>query len=207
MNLFLDLISPTPEFTVFDENKIIITKQIIKSEGNKLSEDIIPVFLDIEKSLNLGKYLKSLIVTTGPASYTALRVGIAFMLGQHFTRNVKIASLSAEDFLKFDIASNNDSKHGMYIISANNQRFICYKLENSKYEYIKLDKQNINSIKDLKNIDVLYYNYQPLKNFELKFKQKKYIINENVFKIYSNLNFLNSEIIKPIYISNNQKLN
>ena len=129
------------------------------------------------------------------------------MLGQHFTRNVKIASLSAEDFLKFDIASNNDSKHGMYIISANNQRFICYKLENSKYEYIKLDKQNINSIKDLKNIDVLYYNYQPLKNFELKFKQKKYIINENVFKIYSNLNFLNSEIIKPIYISNNQKLN
>jgi len=207
MNLFLDLISPTPEFTVFDENKIIITKQIIKSEGNKLSEDIIPVFLDIEKSLNLGKYLKSLIVTTGPASYTALRVGIAFMLGQHFTRNVKIASLSAEDFLKFDIASNNNSKHGMYIISANNQRFICYKLENSKYEYIKLDKQNINSIKDLKNIDVLYYNYQPLKNFELKFKQKKYIINENVFKIYSNLNFLNSEIIKPIYISNNQKLN
>ncbi len=207
MNLFLDLISPTPEFTVFDENKIIITKQIIKSEGNKLSEDIIPVFLDIEKSLNLGKYLKSLIVTTGPASYTAIRVGIAFMLGQHFTRNVKIASLSAEDFLKFDIASNNNSKHGMYIISANNQRFICYKLENSKYEYIKLDKQNINSIKDLKNIDVLYYNYQPLKNFELKFKQKKYIINENVFKIYSNLNFLNSEIIKPIYISNNQKLN
>jgi len=207
MNLFLDLISPIPEFTVLDDNKIIFSRSIIPSEDDKLSDNIIPVFLSIEKTLNLGKYIKSLIVTTGPASYTSLRVGIAFILGQHFIKGIKIATLSAEDFLKFNISRNKNLKHGIYIISANNQRFICYQLENLKYKYIKLEDQNMKSIKDLKSIDMLYYNYEPLKNFESKFEQKKYIINENVVKNFKNLNFSSSNTIKPIYISNNKNLN
>ena len=116
MNLFLDLISPIPEFTVLDDNKIIFSRSIIPSEDDKLSDNIIPVFLSIEKTLNLGKYIKSLIVTTGPASYTSLRVGIAFILGQHFIKGIKIATLSAEDFLKFNISRNKNLKHGIYII-------------------------------------------------------------------------------------------
>ena len=133
MNLLLDVISPIPEFTVIDDNKIILSRSIIQFEGDKLSDSIIPTFLDIEKSLNLGKYMSSLIVTTGPASYTSLRVGIAFILGQHFAKNIKIATLTAENLLKLNIYTNKALKHGIYIISANNQRFICYQLENLKY--------------------------------------------------------------------------
>ena len=207
MNLFLDLISPIPEFTVLDDKKIIFSRSIIQSERSKLSENIIPVFLDIEKTLNLGKYIKSLIVTTGPASYTSLRVGIAFMLGQHFIKNIKIAALTAEDFLKFNIVNNADLKHGIYIISANNQRFICYQLEDLKYKYIKLENNNLKSIKDLKNIDILYYNHEPLNYSEFDRKQIKFVINENVVKNLSSLNFSNLNTIKPIYVSNNKNLN
>ena len=207
MHLFLDLISPIPEFTVIDDNKIILSRSIIQFEGDKLSDSIIPTFLDIEKSLNLGKYMSSLIVTTGPASYTSLRVGIAFILGQHFAKNIKIAALTAENLLKLNIYTNKALKHGIYIISANNQMFICYQLENLKYNYIKLENQNIESLKGLKNIDILYYNYEPLKIFKLELKQKKYIIKENVVKNFSSLNFVNSNIIKPLYISNNKNLN
>ena len=207
MHLFLDLISPIPEFTVIYDNKIILSRSIIQFEGDKLSDSIIPTFLDIEKSLNLGKYMSSLIVTTGPASYTSLRVGIAFILGQHFAKNIKIATLTAENLLKLNIYTNKALKHGIYIISANNQRFICYQLENLKYNYIKLENQNIESLKGLKNIDILYYNYEPLKIFKLELKQKKYIIKENVVKNFSSLNFVNSNIIKPLYISNNKNLN
>ena len=207
MHLFLDLISPIPEFTVIDDNKIILSRSIIQFEDDKLSDSIIPTFLDIEKSLNLGKYMSSLIVTTGPASYTSLRVGIAFILGQHFAKNIKIATLTAENLLKLNIYTNKALKHGIYIISANNQRFICYQLENLKYNYVKLENQNIESFKGLKNIDILYYNYEPLKNFKLELKQKKYIIKENVVKNFSSLNFVDSNIIKPLYISNNKNLN
>ncbi len=207
MNLFLDLISPIPEFTVIDDNKIIISRNIIQSEEDKLSDNIIPAFLDIEKTLNLEKYIKSLIVTTGPASYTSLRVGVAFILGQHFTKNIKMATLTAQDLLKFNSSTNKALRQGIYIISANNQRFICYQLANLEYKYIKLENQNIESVKDLRSIDILYYNHEPLKNFELKFEQKKYIINENISKNLKSLNFSNSNIIKPIYISNNKNLN
>ena len=41
MNLFLDLISPIPEFTVLDDKKIIFSRSIIQSERSKLSENII----------------------------------------------------------------------------------------------------------------------------------------------------------------------
>ena len=51
MHLFLDIISPIPEFTVIDDNKIILSRSITQSEGDKLSDSIIPAFLDIEKTL------------------------------------------------------------------------------------------------------------------------------------------------------------
>ena len=81
MNLFLDVISPIPEFTVINNNKIILSRRIVKSEENKLSDSIIPVYKKIDKALNLTRNLTSLIVTKGPGSYTSLRIGISFILG------------------------------------------------------------------------------------------------------------------------------
>ena len=77
MNLFLDVISPIPEFTVINDNKIILSRRIVKSEENKLSDSIIPVYKKIDKALNLTRNLTSLIVTKGPGSYTSLRIGIS----------------------------------------------------------------------------------------------------------------------------------
>ena len=89
MNLLLDTISPIPEFSVINDNKIILSSKIVKSEENKLSDYIIPAYLKIDKVLNLTKHLKSLIVTKGPGSYTSLRIGISFLLGLHFSKEVK----------------------------------------------------------------------------------------------------------------------
>ena len=69
MNLFLDVISPIPEFSVINDNKIILSRRIVKSEENKLSDYIIPAYKKIDNELNLTKNLKSLIVTKGPGSY------------------------------------------------------------------------------------------------------------------------------------------
>ena len=47
MNLLLDVISPIPEFSVINDNKIILSSKIVKSEENKLSDSIIPAYQKI----------------------------------------------------------------------------------------------------------------------------------------------------------------
>ena len=80
MILFLDVISSIPEFCVIDDNKIILKQKITKSETDKLSDNIIQSYIEIDKRLNLTKNLKKISTTIGPGSYTSLRVGSAFML-------------------------------------------------------------------------------------------------------------------------------
>jgi len=148
-----------------------------------------------------------LIVTTGPGSYTSLRVGISFILGLHFSKKIKVAALSAEDLLKFKIKNNQNLNHGMYIFSGNNQKFICYKLGSLEYKYIKLEEKNIFNYRDLEKLDIIFYNKVPLKNFEIKFKQKKYQIKKIILENLSSIKFNNLDKLKPIYISNNYNLN
>jgi len=206
MNLFLDVISPIPEFTVINDNKIILSSRIVKSEENKLSDYIIPVYQKIDKTLNLSRNLTSLIVTKGPGSYTSLRIGISFMLGLHFSKKIKIAAISTEDLLNFEISNNPKLNYGIYFVSANNQKFVCYKLFNQKFKYIKLEKNNLNNHKELKTIEIFYYNHKPLNISLQNCIQIKYLIKENIIKNFFKLQFNNFDILRPVYISNNRIL-
>tara|TARA_Y100000590_G_C15628998_1_gene980450 strand:- start:564 stop:1184 length:621 start_codon:yes stop_codon:yes gene_type:complete len=206
MHLFLDVISPIPEFSVFNENKIILSRKIIQSEEEKLSDSIIPRFLEIEKNLNLLKNLDSIIVTTGPGSYTSLRVGISFVSGLHFSKNIKIAGISSQDLLSFKLEETSNYNSAFYIISANKQEFFCGKLFNKDFSYIKLEKNSLdNNI--FKKIDLLYYNFRKISIPELEIKQQKYLIKENILKNLNKIKYNNTNVLKPIYISNNKILN
>jgi len=207
MNLFLDVISPIPEFTVINDNKIILSRRIVKSEENKLSDSIIPVYKKIDKALNLTRNLTSLIVTKGPGSYTSLRIGISFILGLHFSKEIKIAGVSSEDLLNFEISNNLKLNYGIYFVSANNQEFVCYKLFNQNFKYIKLEKNSLNNHKELKQIEIFYYNHKPLNISLQNCRQIKYLIKENILRNFFKLQFNNFDILRPIYISNNQILN
>ena len=207
MNLFLDVISPIPEFTVINDNKIILSRRIVKSEENKLSDSIIPVYKKIDKALNLTRNLTSLIVTKGPGSYTSLRIGISFILGLHFSKEIKIAGVSSEDLLNFEISNNLKLNYGIYFVSANNQEFVCYKLFNQNFKYIKLEKNSLNNHKELKQIEIFYYNHKPLNISLQNCRQIKYFIKENILRNFFKLQFNNFDILRPIYISNNQILN
>ena len=207
MNLLLDIISPIPEFSVINDNKIILSSKIVKSEENKLSDSIIPVYQKIDKALNLTRHLKSLIVTIGPGSYTSLRIGISFILGLHFSKEIKILGISGEDLLNFEIDNNPKLNCGIYFISAKNQEFVCYKLLNQNFKYIKLERANLNNHKELLEIDIFYYNKQPLNICLENCKQKKYLIKEKILSNFTKLSFNNVDLLRPIYISNNQTLN
>ena len=102
MLLFLDIISPIPEFCVIDDNKVILKEKIIQNETDRLSDNIIHSYIGIDKRLNLTQNLKKISTTIGPGSYTSLRVGSAFISGLMISRKIPYYPLSIEDIFNFN---------------------------------------------------------------------------------------------------------
>ena len=139
MLLFLDVISPIPEFCVIDDNKVILQEKIIQNETDRLSDNIIQSYIEIDKRLNLTQNLKKISTTIGPGSYTSLRVGSAFISGLMISRKIPYYPLSIEDILNFNSKKLSKNNSGVFITSSNNQEFLCYKNKDNVMEYNKIE--------------------------------------------------------------------
>ena len=203
MLLFLDIISSIPEFCVIDDNKIILQQKITQDETDRLSDNIIQSYMEIDKSLNLTKNLSKISTTIGPGSYTSLRVGSAFISGLMISRKIPYYPLSIEDILKFKSTKYSKKNLGVFITSSNNQKFLCYKVKDNKIEYYKIEN---NKYSIPKHIDLILFNKSKI-NEIYELEQIKFSFFEEFYNNYNNLIFKKNIIIKPIYISNNQLLN
>ncbi len=203
MLLFLDIISPIPEFCVIDDNKVILKEKIIQNETDRLSDNIIHSYIGIDKRLNLTQNLKKISTTIGPGSYTSLRVGSAFISGLMISRKIPYYPLSIEDILNFNSKKSSKNNLGVFIKSSNNQEFLCYKNEDNEMEYNKIEN---NKYSIPKHIELILFNKTEI-NENNKLEQIQFSFFEEFYKNYTNLTFKKNIIIKPIYISNNQLLN
>ncbi|MDC6447574.1 hypothetical protein PQZ42_00695, partial [Alphaproteobacteria bacterium] len=152
MFLFLDVSSPIPEFHLIDDKKIINSIKILEDNDQKLSDKIIPVYLEINNTYNLYKKITNLIITIGPGSYTALRVGTSFIAGLSQSMNLPVSVISNENIYKYFI--NTDKNIGIYFESSNNQNFFSYK-KGSDFFHDKVDNENYVIPK---NISCVLYN-------------------------------------------------
>ena len=139
MLLFLDVISPIPEFCVIDDNKVILKEKIIQNETDRLSDNIIQSYIAIDKRLNLTQNLKKISTTIGPGSYTSLRVGSAFVSGLMISRKIPYYPLSIDDILNFNSKKYYKKNLGVFITSSNDQQFLCYKNNDNVMEYKKIE--------------------------------------------------------------------
>ena len=203
MLLFLDIISSIPEFCVIDDNKIILQQKITKSETDKLSDNIIQSYIEIDKQLNLTKNLKKISTTIGPGSYTSLRVGSAFISGLMISRNISYYPLTIGDILNFNAIKHSKKNLGVFITSSNNQKFFCYKIKDNNMKYYKIEN---NKYSIPKNIDLILFNKSKI-NEKNELEQMKFSFFEEFYNNYNNFTFKKNIIIEPIYISNNQLLN
>ena len=203
MLLFLDIISSIPEFCVIDDNKLILQQKIIQDETDKLSDNIIQSYIEIDKRLNLTKNLTKISTTIGPGSYTSLRVGSAFISGLMISRKIPYYPFSIEDILNFNITKYSKNNLAVFITSSNNQKFLCYKTKHYEMKYFKIEN---NKYSIPKNIDLILFNKSKI-NENNELEQLKFSFFEEFYNNYNNLIFKKNIIIKPIYISNNQLLN
>ena len=206
MILFLDTISPLSEFSLIDDNKIIFSKKITEKSNEKLSECIIPAYISIEKQFELQKYLKKLLICKGPGSYTALRVGIAFLYGLKISYKLPLIDFSCLDLLELLNKNQNNSSNAMFVSSSNNQNFFCfYSVNNKEYTIEKIENLNLSSIVDLNNIKEIFINNEidfldQLINKKLKKIEIKEIVIQKINQLSS---YSEKNIIEPIYVSNN----
>ena len=112
MFLFLDVASPISEFHLINDKKIIDSIKITNKTDQKLSDLLIPTYLQIDNDYNLSKKLKKLIITIGPGSYTALRVGASFIAGLSQSMDLPVAVISISTIYKY--LSDTDKKIGIY---------------------------------------------------------------------------------------------
>ena len=212
MILFLDTVSPLPKFSIIKDNKIVKSIHILDKNSNKISDSLITKFLKLKQVLIKNDKINKLIVCNGPGSYTALRIGIAFMYGLSITQNIPLIGISAIDILNMIISKNKKNKTLILLFSSNNQNFICkYSIKKNKYlikKFNKISENNINEYKDY--IYCVSNNKVPKQIKERLVLKDSYeedfsnIINLNIDKIKL---WKNNEIIEPIYISDNKILN
>ena len=209
MILFLDTVSPLPEFSLIGDNKIIFSKKIINNHHEKMSDYLIKSYTDLEKKFSLDQKLENLIINIGPGSYTSLRIGIAFFSGLSMSYQIDLKGIPCVDFYKYLISADDLLFTGIYINSANNQKFIC--IYDQKKEYYNIYKiESFNEIENFK-IKKVISNTELNKNNSNFFKNIKYqsiSFKEIIIKNLDAIMFLESpKIIEPIYISNNKILN
>ena len=210
MILFLDVISPVPKFVITDNNKVIESLHILDQNNIKISDIIHEKFLILQKKHNLLDLLDYLIVCTGPGSYTSLRVGISFMLGISYSKNIPIYGISYTELLRKFIMVEDFYNTLIVICSSNNQNFICLPVHHKHYQYKIL---KINDKHTFDNIDLKLYS-RCISNFNLPdFLNKKVCsiieklecidfedkLHENCLTISKN-----ETILQPIYISDNR---
>ena len=209
MILFLDTVSPLPEFSLIGDNKIIFSKKIINNHHEKMSDYLIKSYTDLEKKFSLDQKLENLIINIGPGSYTSLRIGIAFFSGLSMSYQIDLKGIPCVDFYKYVISKDDLLLTGIYIHSANNQKFIC--IYDEKKEYYNIHKiESFNEIENFKikkiisNTELNNKNPNPFKNIKYQSISFKEIIIKNLDAI---MRLESPKIIEPIYISNNKILN
>ena len=204
MILFLDVISPIPEFFIIEDNKVIFNEKIITKETDKLSDYIFEKYIVINRDFNLTHNLKNITMTTGPGSYTSLRVGAAFLAGLRISKNLKFCPISIPDIISFKIDKSNIQNIVFYISSSQNQNFLCITNNSKKIEYIRLENNEF--LLD-KNVNKIFYNFKKFNCENNETKQIKFSFIEEILANHKKLKFTDNSLIKPIYVSNNKILN
>ena len=201
MFLFLDVASPIPEFHLIKDKNIIVSLKIVENNDEKLSDNIIPKYLKINEKYNLNANLNKFIITTGPGSYTALRVGASFIAGLSQSMGLPVATISTENM--YDFLYNRNMNSGIYFQSSNNQNFLTFKLD-EKFVHQKIENNNFIYPEHIKKV---FYNLKFTNQNNQSLLSEPFFIQDILLSNINNLEFAENIIIKPIYISNNIILN
>jgi tRNA A37 threonylcarbamoyladenosine modification protein TsaB len=201
MFLLLDVASPIPEFHLINDKKIIDSIKITENKDQKLSDLLIPTYLEIDNAYKLSKNLKKLIITIGPGSYTALRVGASFIAGLSLSMNLPVSVVSTLTIYNHLIKPRENI--GLYFESSNNQKFFSFQ-KNQQFIHEKID--DISYVMP-ESVSKVLYNFTLPTFINSNIQSEIFSIKSKVIENLDKLEFDNKLIIKPIYISNNTMLN
>ena len=186
-----------------DATQFFITAVIYTSLGYwfAISDLLIPTYLEIDTAYKLSDNLKKLIITIGPGSYTALRVGASFIAGLSQSMSLPVSVISILTI--YNHLSEPRNHIGVYFESSNKQNFFSYQ-KNNQFIHEKID--NLSYVMP-EFVSKVFYNFTLPSFINSNIQNEIFSIKTNVIENLDKLEFDNNKIIKPIYISNNTILN
>lgn len=193
MNIFIDAVSSSWILILFDNNRIILSKQNISVVANESSllVNIIDEFLKNNKTNYYD--LENIVVVNWPWSFTWIRAIVLIVNTINFIINKNITTINYFDlFNNFPIIKSS-SKRDLFV-KFNKDSKIEVLTNEDFLDAIKNEKINI-IYWDLTNnlIDNSYWELEFKKNFEIE-------NNINYENIIKNIEFKNFKIIEPLYI-------
>lgn len=160
------------------------------------SEKLLPL---IDKTLKEAKLsideINALGITTGPGSFTGIRIGIATAKGLAFKNNLNIYPLSNLELMVNSCNLKNDPKYIISMIDAKHDRVYFEIYENKSKHYISISSpQNLNIIEALKYITNTINQISVNDEIVFLLDNKEYF--ENVIKenFKTNIKLLSSDI-------------
>ena len=205
--IFIDTVSLYPKIIISKNNTIENTIILNINSSNQISDLIIETIQNIFKKYQINE-ISTIIVITGPGSFTSLRIGISVAVGLKVSSNVKLHGFNAIDvLLSYSRLYYKNENVYVFIQSTNNQNFIAAYGKNNQL-LLKPNKieDNIEIFNDDVPIDSILISNEKIK-MEHKSKLSKFSLvkNMDISKILIDNNLkdikINEDVIYPIYIS------
>lgn len=188
---------------ISEKNEILLEHNIylFNQHDKHLAEMIKRALVDIEISIDK---LSAVAVSSGPGSFTGLRIGVAITKGICFDNNPKLIGVPTLDSIAFNYSQNNPDNN-LDIISAipSHRNKIYYKVfdksANFKSEIIicEADELEINSDAILCGPAKDKLNKKIIPDFDIPNAK---FISRLGYELYKNQHFENVEKFNPMYV-------
>lgn len=136
MSLIISLETSTDVCSVALHNDGNLLKEFLLHEPRAHAAKLAPLIDEIFKSQHLKlSDLQAVAVSSGPGSYTGLRIGTSTAKGICFALNIPLIAIPTLELLAFSIKSHSESDLLCPMIDARRME-VYYAVYNSKYELI-----------------------------------------------------------------------
>lgn len=212
--LAIDTSSAICSVAILEDDKLI--DEINLNDGKTHSENLMPILDNILKKNNIEiKEIEMIACSTGPGSFTGIRIGVASIKPIAEVLNIKVASVTSLETLAMNI---EDADIIVSLIDARNNQVYCGIFDNNynkKQEYLADDinvviekLQNYNNIVFVGNGAILHKELLINKLHKIRFVENNIQSAFNVgrigYKKFLENDLLNADTVKPIYLRKSQ---
>jgi tRNA threonylcarbamoyladenosine biosynthesis protein TsaB len=154
MLLAIDTSTPQIGIAILDGNKVIAESTWISKVMHTV--ELAPSVMELlgRTGIEIGQ-IQAIGVAIGPGSFTSLRVGLSFVKGLAFSRNIPIAAINSLDIMAAGVLLNNDQPLVCSLPAGRGRHAVGWYKKSTKQIWVSDNEPKIFTIEDLSNMIIV----------------------------------------------------